>query len=259
MTGLLRAEWTKMRSVRSTKWSLVALIVITLGICSLATAVFTAHWAHLSPTERTQMLNDPIGLILQPAIGFSQVAVCVFAALVISAEHSTGTISATMLATPRRTPVMLAKMVVLFAVVYAVGELLAFGSFFIGQAIISSHVHIALSDPGVLRALLCYGVYLVAVAAFTFGIAAIVRHTAAAITGAVGFVFVLPIFSSFLPGSIGAHVNSLLPASSNAQLMLSTDPHPDYPLSAAVAIGVFALWALVTTSTGTWLTRRRDV
>jgi len=132
--GALRAEWTKFRSVRSTTWSLLATVVLTLGIGILATSVEAARWNQLSLVDR--LTFDPVRLSLTGLL-FSQLSIGVLGVLVVSAEYGTGTIRATLAAIPNRPMVLAAKAVVFGLVALVVSEVIAFSAFFIGQAILT--------------------------------------------------------------------------------------------------------------------------
>src|SRR5256885_4921473 len=136
---VVTSEWPKLRSLRSTRWAFVAYIVLSIGFCVLATSLTTADWDHASAADRRETLADPIGLILQAGGVWGQIAICVLGVLLFAGEYSTGMIRASMLAVPRRTPVLAAKAAVFAAVTFAVAEVVAFASFFIGRAIISKH------------------------------------------------------------------------------------------------------------------------
>ena len=105
--------------------------------------------------------------------------------LVISSEYATGTIRASLLAVPRRTPVLVAKALVFATVVFVVNELATFISFFVGAAILDSKVAVSVGDPGVLGALIGTGLYDAVLGVFSIAFDAIVRHTAGAITGII--------------------------------------------------------------------------
>ena len=102
----LRSEWTKLRSVRSTRWSLLAAVVLTIGIAALATAVFRNHWAGMSPADRADF--HPLELNMA-GVQLAQLAIGVLGVLVITAEYSTGMIRASMTAVPARLPVLWGK------------------------------------------------------------------------------------------------------------------------------------------------------
>jgi len=105
---LMRAEWTKLRSVRSTRWSLLLLIVLTLGFTVLFTALFTAQWSKVNVAQQRQIVQDPVNTILGSGLQFGQLTVCVLGVLVMASEYSTGMIRSSLLAVPRRTPMLAA-------------------------------------------------------------------------------------------------------------------------------------------------------
>jgi ABC-2 type transport system permease protein len=255
--NLLLAEWTKLRSVRSTVWSLATMVVLTLGITGLATGVYSAHWSSMSPGERGQVLADPIGLILQPGSTYGQIAICVLGVMVMASEYSTGMIRASLLAVPRRTPMLAAKAVAFALVVFVVAELIAFPSFFLGQAVLHPHVQIAIGDPGVLRAILGLGLYLSVIGLFAMAIGAIIRHVAGAISITLGFLLVLSTLASLLPGSLGAHVNAYLPGNAG-QLIMSSGRVPSQLLTPWQGFGVMCVWAALLLAIAASLLKRRD-
>ncbi len=106
------SEWTKIRSVRSTVWSLILLAVISLGFTALFTALTAAQWDETDAQDRAQIIADPTGMILGSGFFFSQLTICVLGVMVIASEYSTGMIRASLLAVPRRVPMFAAKAVV---------------------------------------------------------------------------------------------------------------------------------------------------
>jgi ABC-2 type transport system permease protein len=254
---LLLAEWTKLRSLRSTAWSLGVMAALTLGISGLATALFMAQWDSLQPADRQRLLADPVGLILQPGASYGQIAVCVLGVMVIASEYSTGMIRASLLAVPRRTAMLAAKAVVFAALVFVVAELLAFPSFFIGQGNLHRHVPIALGDPGMLRAVVGLGLYLAVMGLFALAIGALVRHVASAIACALGFVLVVSNLTGLLPGSLGEHVNAYLPGNAGQQIM-SSGHDPGALLSPWQGFGVLCLWTALLLGAAAWRLQRYD-
>ena len=254
---LLLAEWTKIRSVRSTLWAFILLVVITLGFTGLVTAITVNQWDKMDPLQRAQIRGDPVGTILGSGTGVGQLAICVLGVLVISSEYSTGVIRASLLAVPRRIPMLAAKAAVFTALVFVIGELVAFASFFMGSAILHSRVPVALGDPGVTRAVIGMGLYLAVLGLFAMAIGTLVRHTAGAITGVIGFVLVLAPLLQLLPGSIGKHVHAYMPSEAG---LLITQAHErsGQLLSAWQGFGVFCLWTAVLLAAGSYLLVRRD-
>jgi ABC-type transport system involved in multi-copper enzyme maturation permease subunit len=254
---LLAAEWTKIRSVRSTIWSLALLVILTLGFTALFTWLTVLQWDKADPAQRAQIAADPVSTILGSGLEFGQLTICVLGVLVISAEYSTGVIRASLLAVPRRIPMLAAKAVVFAALVLVVGELVTFLSFFIGKPILSSHVPVSLGDPGVTRAVIGGGLYLTVLALFAMAIGGIIRHTAGAITGVIGFVLVLAPLAQLIPGTIGKYVHAYLPSEAG-QLIGRAHEQPGQVLSPWQGFGVFCLWTAVLLGLAMYLLKRRD-
>ena len=124
---LLLSEWTKIRSVRSTIWSLIVLVVVSVGFTALFAALTTANWTgpHAATRDAT-ILADPVSSILGTGIGLGQLAICVLGALVMTTEYSTGVIRASLLAVPKRLPMLTAKAVCFAALIFVVGEIVTF-------------------------------------------------------------------------------------------------------------------------------------
>jgi hypothetical protein len=205
----LRSEWIKMRSVRSTTWTIVAMALISVGIAVIAGVTVSNQWNHMSLAD--QLSFDPTKISLQGLL-FSQLVIGVLGVLLVSAEYGTGTIRATLAATPNRPRVLATKAAVFSAVALVVGQLLAFGSFFVGQALLTSPApHASLSQPGVLRAVIGAGLMIPVLGLFALGIGSIVRHTAGAITTYVAALLVLPLIVQALPSSVGNAIMKFLP------------------------------------------------
>jgi ABC-2 type transport system permease protein len=255
--GLLRSEWTKIRSLRSTVWALLLLAVLTLGFTALFTALTVAQWATIDPTRKLQILADPGRMVLGAGFQLGQLAVCVLGVLVIAGEYSSGTIRASLLAVPTRTPMLAAKAVVFAALIFLVGELTAIPTFFLGAAILHSRAPVSITDPGVLRAVLGAGLYLAVLAVFAIAIGALVRHTAAAITGIVGFVLVLSPLTQLLPGSLGKHIHAYLPSEAGS-LIASPRQGVNDLLAPWQGFGIFCLETAVLIVAAAYLLRRRD-
>jgi ABC-2 type transport system permease protein len=255
--GLLRSEWTKIRSLRSTVWSLLLLVVMTLGFTALFTALTVAQWATLDPSQKLPVLADPGRMVLGAGFQLGQLAVCVLGVLVMAGEYSSGTIRASLLAVPTRTPMLAAKAAVFAFLIFVIGELTAIPTFFLGAAILHSHAPVSITDPGVFRAIIGAGLYLAVLAVFAIAIGALIRHTAGAITGIVGFVLVLSPLTQLLPGSVGKHIHAYLPSEAGS---LIASPHQGVSdlLAPWQGFGVFCLETTVLIVAAAYLLRRRD-
>jgi ABC-2 type transport system permease protein len=255
---LLLSEWTKIRSVRSTIWTLIIFVVVTIGFTTLFTWLTASNWTGPQAGQRDATIAaDPVSFILGAGLGLGQLAIAVLGALLITTEYSTGVIRASLLAVPRRTPMLAAKAVVFAALILVLGEIISFGAFFIGSAILHSRVPVSLSDPGVARAVTGSGLYLAVLGLFALAIGALIRHTAGGISTVIGVVFVLPILSSLLPGSWGAHINAYLPVQAGTLIGHAHQQSSDL-LSPWQGFGVFCLWTAVLLVAAGYLLNRRD-
>ncbi|MEO5664383.1 MAG: ABC transporter permease subunit [Nocardioides sp.] len=255
---LVAAEWIKMRSLRSTGWALLALVMVSVGLSVMATSLYMSKWSSLDQADRDHLLTDPVGLILQPTAIYGQIAVCVLGALMIASEYATGTIRVTMLAQPRRPAVLLAKATVLAGVVMVVGELIAVTSFLIGQRVLAERADVSLGDPGVLRAIIGTGLYLAAMALFSLGVGTAIRHTGTAIATILGTVLVLPPLTSLLPGRLGHYLSTYLPGEAGQQLLSVGDGSGSWVMPWQ-GFAALMLWALGALGVGGLLLVRRDV
>src|SRR5450755_694181 len=233
------------------------LLAVTLGFTGLFTWLTVLGWDKSGASQRAQVVADPVSQILGSGLEFGQLTICVLGVLVISGEYSTGVIRASLLAVPRRIPMLAAKAVVFAAVVFVISECVTFPSFFIGAAILHSHVPVSLGDPGVARAVFGAGLYLTMLGLFALAIGALVRHTAGAITGVIAFVLVLAPLAQLLPGSLGKHVHAYLPSEAG-HLIAQAHRGKDDLLSPWQGFGVFCLWTAVLLVLAGWLLNRRD-
>jgi ABC-2 type transport system permease protein len=256
--NVLVSEWTKIRSVRSTIWSLAAFVVVTVGLTALLTLLTTANWNGPRAAPRdAAVITDPVGFVLGAGIGLGQLAICVLGALLMTTEYSTGVIRASLLAVPRRLPMLAAKAVIFGLLVLVLGEIVSFGSFFIGSAILHSHLKVSLSEPGFARAVFGAGLYLTVLGLFALAIGALLRHTAGAITTVIGVVLVLPILSGLLPGSWGAHINAYLPEQAGSMITHAHQQSSDL-LSPWQGLGVFCIWTALLLVAAGYLLKQRD-
>jgi ABC-2 type transport system permease protein len=253
--GILGSEWTKLTTVRSTVWTILATAVAGIGLGAIVTSAQASRWT--SRTLAAQKAFDPTRSSLSGLL-FAQLAVGVLGVLVISAEYSTGTIRATLSAIPHRPLVLVAKVVVFGAVTLVVGEIVSFVAFFIGQGILDGKTPTsALSDPGVLRAVISGGLYLLALGLLALGLASIIRVTAASISTFVGILFILPIITDVLPSSYTSDISRFLPATIGTVMMSShyTGSDPFGPWTSFALMGGYAAVALLV---GGLLLGRRD-
>ena len=215
------SEWTKLHSLRSTRWSLLIATVLAIGLPALFAAVTSSHWGSMSPHERAD--RHPLDIALA-GVNLSQLAIAVLGALVITGEYSTGMIRASFAAVPKRLPVLWAKTAVfgLVTLLLMVGPVLI--AFFASQAILSRHhiLQVSFSHPGVARSVIGGAVYLMLVGIFALGIGSIVRNTAGGIATFAGIFFVIPPLMNILPSNWNHAISKFLPSEAGRQLFSLT-------------------------------------
>ncbi|HEX4787919.1 MAG TPA: ABC transporter permease subunit [Actinospica sp.] len=214
--GTLRSEWTKIRSVKSTLWTLAAAIVIAVGISALG------NWGQASHTTESaaQLMSRDLTYRSMFGIMLGQLVMVVFGALAVTSEYATGMIRTSLSAQPRRLPVFFAKLVIVAVVAFVVGEIISFASFLTGAHFWAAKgVTLSLgSTHGALQAVFGGGLYLTGAALLAFGIGAALRHTAGAITLGVFLLFVVTIITNFMPDSWQADMDKWLPANAGSQV-----------------------------------------
>lgn len=252
--NVLRSEWTKLRSLRSTWWSVLAAFVVTAGLSLLIDWAIVANWDQTTAQDRATF--DPTSNALN-GVGLGQLALAVLGVLAVSAEYSTGGIRTTFIAVPRRLLVLGAKAVVVAVLALVVGLVTAFVTFSAGQAIFSTQdISVSYGDPGVLRAVTGAGLYMAGCAMFGLALGALLRGTPGAISAVVALLFVLPLLVLAVPGSIGDTITKFF--TSNAGSVITTTRPQEDLLSPWVGYGVFTLEWLLLLAVGAYLLRRRD-
>jgi hypothetical protein len=249
---VLKSEFLKLRSVRSTLWTLLAAVVFNVG---LGAAVGAFVPSHLSDSDKNDL--DAIRLSLG-GMHLSQIAVGVLGVLVITSEYSTGMIRATFSAVPQRRVVLAAKTAVFAATALVVGIVSCFGAYFAYEAALSdSSMSSSLSDTGVLRALIGGGFYLAVLGLLGLGLGLVIRASAGAIAALFGLLFVPGILIDLLPSSWKDTVGPYLPLDAGSQIFIAS-ARGQSTLGPWGGFGVFSLYAVVALVVGFALINRRD-
>jgi ABC-2 type transport system permease protein len=254
----LRSELTKIRSVRSTYWSLLLLVIAAVAWC-VAYCLGTVHqWPAMSAQDRAGF--DPaqdsvLGLAL-----LGQLVIVVFGALMITSEYATGMIRTSLTVMPRRGVLYGSKLAVFAAVSLVLSLAVSFGTFFLGQALLGPvHVTMSLSQPATLRSVLITALYVEMCGLFAFGVGAIVRNTAGALTIAYGCLALLPQLLKALPGSLNHALVRWVPGGDAlAAMTASKGSRPPHLFPAWGELAVFAGYAAVLVIAGAAQFRDRD-
>jgi ABC-2 type transport system permease protein len=290
LAGAIRSEFTKLRSVRSTYWTIAALFIVSVGIAAIAGFGIASN-IHNNPGNKAGMDAAQASLIAFFELG--QLIIAVLGAMAITSEYSTGMIRTSLTAMPRRGTVYAAKMIVFTSVALVVSLITSFVSFFVGQAAMAgSGVSASLfhsvtipananmsppaGGPGsgppivtfsgtdvispgtVLTAIIGTALFVTVVAMIAFGLGAIIRHTAGAITSAIGLMFVLPIIIQILPDNWRWDIMRFFPDAAGRVLSVTVGNTNPHLWSAWPQFGVTLIYAAVLLAVGGYLFRTRD-
>jgi len=249
------SEWTKFVSLRSTRWSLGIGVLLTIALPIIFAAVTASHWSHMSLRDRAD--RHPLDIALA-GVNVSQLAIAVLGVLVITGEYSTGMIRSTMIAVPKRLPVLWAKLGIYAAVSFALTLPAVLVGFFGSQAILRSHhiLQISFGAPGVARSVIGGALYVTLVAIFALGLGSIVRNTAAGIATFAGIFFVIPPLMNILPTSWNNAIAPWLPDSAARAIFQLT--HDSHSLSPAAGAALFCGYVAAAIAAAALLLVRRD-
>jgi ABC-2 type transport system permease protein len=246
-----RMEWIKLRSLRSTWWTLAVTVAGTIGI-GVAVGINTRNAS--GDLTNNALAGVVPGLLLAGVLGV----------LTMTSEYTSGMIRATLAAIPRRPLVLAAKAAVFGAVTLAVGEAASFMSFFAGGATLRHGITApTLSQPGVLRAVVLSGAGFCLIGLLGVGLGAIIRYTAAAVAVLVGGVYVVAQAVGAVAHTVATYmpiliVGNSLTTTKQQQCVRADGAQCVHFLSAWAGLGVLCLYAAVALAIGGWLLVRRD-
>ena len=249
------SEWTKLHSLRSTRWSLFVAVVLTIGLPALFAAVTSSHWGHMNPHERAD--RHPLDIALA-GVNLSQLAIGVLGVLVITGEYATGMIRASFTAVPKRLPVLWAKIVVFAVVSFVLMLPSVLLAFWVSQSILHNipELQTGLSAPGVTRSVIGGAVYLTLFGVFCMAMGAIVRNTAGGIASFVALFFVIPPLLNVFPTSWQNAINPWIPDSAFRSIFQLT--HGSHSLSPAGGLAVSLGYVAFAVAVAAVLLVRRD-
>jgi ABC-type transport system involved in multi-copper enzyme maturation permease subunit len=255
-----RSEWTKFRSLRSTRYTLLAGVGGTIAFAVIPALINASRWSRMSVQDKLTFNPLETSLI---GVGVAQLAIGVLGVLMITGEYSTGMIRATFCAVPTRLPVLWAKAGVFGAITLILSVPAMLIAFFSAQAILSGHtlfgrdIALSIADPGVARVVLGGALYLTLVGLFGLGLGSLLRNTAAGIGAFAAVLFVIPPLLNVLPASWDDAISPYLP--SNAGQAIMQFGRPSHTLGPWTGLGLFTVYTAATIAAAAILLRRRDV
>ncbi|MGD0704864.1 MAG: ABC transporter permease [Trebonia sp.] len=286
LRGAIASEFTKIRSVRSTYWTLGALFIVSVGLGVAITAGTASNFAN-NPGNKAGF--DATQVSLGAFFEIGQLIIAVLGAMVITSEYSTGMIRTSLTAEPRRGVVYAAKAIVFTTVTLVISLVTAFIAFFVGQAIYSSkgvsaslfhtvtipaNANMTCNGPGpctatffgtdvispstVLTAIIGTALFVTIVALIAYGVGSILRHTAGAIATVIALLFIIPILEQTLPNDWRWDIMRFLPDAATRVISVTVGGGNPHLWSAWPQLGVTAVWAAVLVGIGAYLFRKRD-
>jgi ABC-2 type transport system permease protein len=287
LRGAMASEFTKLRSVRSTYWTLGALFIVSVGLGVAITAGTAANMVN-NPGDKAGF--DATQASLGAFFEIGQLIIAVLGAMVITSEYSTGMIRTSLTAQPRRGVLYAAKAIVFTAVTLVISLITAFVAFFIGQTFYASQgvsaslfhtvtipavADVTCNGPGpctatfsgtdvispstVLTAIIGTALFVTIVALIAYGVGSIIRHTAGTIAIVIALLFIIPVLEQTLPDNWRWDIMRFLPDAATRVITVTIggggNPHL---WSAWPQLGVTAVWAVVLVGIGAYLFRKRD-
>lgn len=257
---VLKSEWTKFRSLRSSWWSIAATVILIIGIGSGLAGVAAANASSMPLPVRAVFIHNKTAVSISIAgVYLAQLAIGVLGVLVFSGEYASGQIRATFTAVPGRLAVLWAKASTFAVSSFAVTAAAVVAAFVIAQAELSgSGLSVPISSPGVARVLVGGALYVTLVGLLGVGLGALLRSTAGAIAVLFAVLLIVPIIANFLPSGWGITFREYLPSNAGTDVM-NLGPTAPHQLSPWAGFGVFCAYAAVVLLAAAAVLRQRDV
>jgi ABC-2 family transporter protein len=259
LSRAVRAEWTKLRTLRSTTWSILGIVGLTIALTAFLCGLAQTDAARVGEGDDDIVANSLFGVHL------GLIAVVAFAALAIAAEYRTGTIRSTFTAMPGRGTVLGAKALLVSGLVFASGLVASAASFLLGQPLLHgggfvppAYPYVSLGDPPVVRAVVGTALFLTALALFALGVATIVRRSASAIAVVLGLLLVPVVVSDALSERTRELVRELTPIAGVA-IQTTRERVDNLPIGPWGGLAVTVAWAAGAMFVAAWTLRVRDV
>ncbi|GAA3390835.1 ABC transporter permease [Streptomyces roseoviridis] len=254
-SAVLQSEWTKIRTVSSTVWTLASALLVTVAMSAALCALMRSEFDNLSEVERATF--DPTFLSFSGMM-LGQLAMVVFGVLVVGTEYSSGMIRTSLAAVPQRASFLFSKIAVAGALALAVGLATSFLSFFLGQALLGEH-RTTLGADNVLRAVVGGGLYMGLIAVFSMGVAAMLRSSMLSLGILVPFFFLISQILSAVPKA--KEVARYFPDQAGSKIMqvvpdaMGSEKAPYGPWG---GLGIMLVWVVAALVGGYLVLKERD-
>ncbi|MGH2908159.1 MAG: ABC transporter permease [Solirubrobacteraceae bacterium] len=252
---VLASEWTKLWTLRSTRWTMLVGFILMSALGPIVSAVQMSRWGQMSAADR--LTFDPINSATGGWHG-AQLAIGVLGVLVISGEYGTGMIRSSLMAVPHRLPVLWAKILVYAAVTFVLMLLASLIAFYASQPILAEHhVQHTLGAPGVLRTVIGCALYMTVLGAMCVGLGGLLRSTAGGLASFVALLFVLPGLIAILGTSLDNSISPYLPLDAGTTVASHSFDSPHH-LAVWTGFALFCGYALVAIAAAAVTLVRRD-
>ncbi|MDX3854689.1 ABC transporter permease subunit [Streptomyces sp. AK02-01A] len=253
--AVLRSEWTKIRTVSSTTWTLISALVVTVALGAALSALLNSTFDDLSQAQRVTFdptLTSFSGMIL------GQLAMVVFGVLVVGSEYSSGMIRTSLAAVPQRATFLFSKILVAGVLALVVGVVTGFLAFFLGQALLGDH-GTSIGEPNVLRAVIGSGLYMTLIAVFSMGVTAMLRSSMLSLGILMPFFFLVSQILSAVP--VAKDVARYFPDQAGSKILQVVPNAMDSgeaPYGPWGGLGILVLWVVAALVGGYAVLKKRD-
>ncbi|MCX2185201.1 ABC transporter permease [Streptomyces sp. SKN60] len=255
VSAVLQSEWTKIRTVSSTVWTLASALVVTVAMSAALSALLKSTFDDLSELE--QATFDPTFVSFSGMV-LGQLAMVVFGVLVVGTEYSSGMIRTSLAAVPQRAAFLFSKIAVAGVLALVVGLVTSFLSFFLGQALLGDH-RTTIGADNVLRAVVGAGLYMALIALFSMGVATMLRSSMLSLGILVPFFFLISQILSAVPKA--KEVARYFPDQAGSKIMqvvpdaMGSEKAPYGPWG---GLGIMVLWVVAALLGGYLVLKKRD-
>ncbi|NGN68250.1 ABC transporter permease subunit [Streptomyces sp. A7024] len=254
--AVLKSEWTKIRTVSSTTWTLATALLVTVALSAALSALMKSTFDDLSNVEKATF--DPT-FISFSGMMLGQLAMIVFGVLVVGTEYSSGSIRSSLSSVPQRGTFLFSKIAVATVLALVVGLATSFLSFFLGQALLGSELRTTLGEDNVLRAVVGGGLYMALIALFSMGVATMLRSSMLSLGILMPFFFLISQILSAVPGA--KKVARYFPDQAGSKIMqvvpdaMGGEKAPYGPWG---GLGIMLLWVAAALVGGFLVLKNRD-
>ncbi|MEW1900842.1 MULTISPECIES: ABC transporter permease [unclassified Streptomyces] len=254
-SAVLQSEWTKIRTVSSTVWTLASAFLVTVAMGAGVSALVSSTFDDLNEAER--LTFDPT-LISFSGMVLGQLAMVVFGVLVVGTEYSSGMIRTSLAAVPQRATFLFSKIAVAGGLAFLVGLATSFLTFFLGQALLGGR-GASIGDENVLRAVVGAGLYMGLIAVFSMGVATMLRSSMLSLGILMPFLLLVSNILAAVPKA--KEVARYFPDQAGSKIMqvvpdaMNTEEAPYGPWG---GLGIMVLWVAASLLGGYLVLKQRD-